>query len=82
MSSPKPTIAWVSAPAALLVGVDVELQLGGDAVELLADRLLVVLHALRLVEEPDDGELVLAEVAEDLAGELVERRADVVGLDR
>ena len=58
-------------------GVDVDLQLGGDPVELLADRLLVVLHALRLVEEPDDRELVLAEVAEDLAGELVEGDADV-----
>ena len=33
----------------------------------------------RLVEEPDDGDLVLGEVAEDLAGDLVERDADVAG---
>ena len=64
-------------PGRLLVRVDVLLQLGGDAVELLEDGPLVVLHADRLVEEPDDGELVVLEVAEDLAGELVERRADL-----
>ena len=57
----------------------VDPQLVDDPVELVADRLLVVLHALGLVEEPDDGDLVLGEVAEDLAGDLVERLADVAG---
>ena len=61
-------------------GPGVDLQLRRDAVELLLDGPLVVLHAARLVEEPDDGQLVLGEVPEDLAGELVERDADVARL--
>ena len=65
----------------LLAGLDVDLQLAGDAIELLEDGLLVVLHADRLVEEPDDGELVVLEVAEDLAGELVERDADLLDVE-
>ena len=49
------------------------MEVGG----LLADRLLVVLHALRLVEDPDDRDLVVLELADDLAGELVHRDADL-----
>ena len=71
----------MSAPADFLPGLDVLLQLAGDAVELLEDGPLVVLHADRLVEEPDDGELVVLEVAEDLAGELVERDADLLDVE-
>src|SRR5262249_31155230 len=66
----------------LLVAGGVDLQLAGDAVALVLDGALVVLHAPRLVEHPDDGELVRLEVAEDLAGELVEGDADVLGLVR
>ena len=81
MSCAEPDDRVVQRPRlCFLAGVDVGLQLGGDAVELVADRLLVVLHALRLVEQPDDGELVLGQVPEDLAGDLVERDADVLGL--
>ena len=46
-----------------------------------SDGLLVVLHGDRLVEEPDDGDLVVLEVAEDLAGELVQRDADLLDVE-
>ena len=78
MPWPKPTIAWLSAPDVLLARLDVLLELGGDAVEFLEDGALVVLHADRLVEQPDDRELMVLEMAEDLAGELVERDADLL----
>ena len=64
-----------------LLGSTLSLELAGDAIKLLEDRPLVVLHAGRLVEEPDDGELVVLEVAEDLAGELVERDADLLDVE-
>ena len=64
-----------------LVGVDVELELARDAIEFLKDSLLVVLHAGRFVEEPDDGELVFLEMAKDFAGELVERDANFLDIE-
>ena len=71
----------IQGPGRLLARVDVLLELAGDAVELLDDGLLVVLHGDRLVEDPDDGELVVLEVAEDLAGELVEGDADLLDVE-
>ena len=69
----------MSGAGGLLVGRDVLVQLDRHAVELVEDRGLVVLHAGGLVEQPDHGDLVVREVAEDLAGDLVERRADLLG---
>ncbi len=71
----------VECTGGLLAGLDVELELAGDAIELLENGLLVVLHAGRLVEEPDDGELVVFQVAEDLAGQLVEGDADLLDVE-
>src|SRR5208337_1997904 len=61
-----------------LARLDILIELEGDAVKLLEDGALVVLHADRLVEQPDNGELVVLEVAKDLSGELVERDADLL----
>ena len=69
-------MAVVERTGGFLVRVDVELELGRDAIELLKDGLLVVLHAGRFVEKPDDGELVVFQVAKDFAGELIECDAD------
>src|SRR5262249_7780226 len=65
----------------LLAGLDVLLELAGDAIEFLEDGPLVILHGDRLVEEPDDGDLVVLEMAEDLAGELVERHTDLLDVE-
>ena len=36
---------------------------------------------MRLVEEPDDGEFVIFEMAKDFAGELVERDANFLDVE-
>ena len=64
-----------------LLGSTLQLELARDAIELLENGLLVVLHAGRLVEQPDDGELVVLEVAKDLAGELVESDANLLDVE-
>ena len=80
MSWPNPTIAWFRAPAAFLSSS----TLSFSSVETRSNFSRIAFWSSfmlsRLVEEPDDGELVLGEVAEDLAGDLVERGADVLGL--
>ena len=68
----------VECTGRFFAGLDVDLQLAGDAIELLENGPLVVLHAGRLVEEPDNGELVVFQMAEDLAGELVQGHADLL----
>ena len=71
----------VERASRLLVGLDVDLELTRNSIEFLKDRLLVVLHAGRFVEEPDDSQLVFFEVAEDLACELVESDADLFDVE-
>jgi len=61
-----------------LAWLDVFIELGGDAVKLIEDGALVVLHADGLVEQPDHCQLVILEVAEDLSGELVERDVNLL----
>ena len=81
MPWPKPTIAWFSAPAAFLSWSmfffsSLETRSNFSRIVFLSSS-----HRDRLVEEPDDGDLVVLEVAEDLAGELVHRDADLLDVE-
>ena len=69
-----PEIALTPAVAGQLV-----LERLGDVVESLANRLLIVAHAVRLIEQPDDRDGAFLEVAEDFPREFVERLVDGIG---
>ena len=71
----------VERTGGFLVGLDVELELARNAIEFLKDRLLVILHAGRFVEQPNDGELVFFQMAKDLSGKLVESDTDLLDVE-
>src|SRR5262249_46349175 len=71
----------VQSAGRLLVGVHVQLQLAGDAIEFLEYGALVVLHAGRLIEQPDNREFVIFEMAKNLASKLIERDADLLDVE-
>ena len=77
----EPNNRMVECTGRLLGGLDVELQFAGNAIKLLDDGPLVVLHAGRLIEEPDDGQLVVFQMAEDLAGQLVEGHTNFLDVE-